>query len=102
MRLAVTIGIRHGATTPVVLTGPHVPYQAQRDAFKDVRASKENAEFERVTLYELDAGNGRSMRFKPVAVNAPKDPKADDKSKADNADKAETANKSKPAQSKKS
>jgi len=66
MRRGITIGIRHGATEPVILAGPEVPLQQQRDEFKAQRAVKTHPDFARISLFDLDDTQSRSARFTPV------------------------------------
>jgi len=68
MRYAITTGIRHGHQAPVVITGPEVPLNEQREAFLKMRGETEHPNFHKVELWTSDAGIIRKARFsKPVA-----------------------------------
>lgn len=71
-RFAITTGTRHGATAPVVITGPEVSIDAQKAAIKELTASRENPEWSEVQLWTSDSGIDRKIRFKPATQPEPK------------------------------
>jgi len=60
MRLAITIGFKHGCGTPVVITGPEVPLPTQREAMRQVRCLPHHEDFQRIEVW--DSSQGRILR----------------------------------------
>ncbi|MDR3406373.1 MAG: hypothetical protein P4L99_28065 [Chthoniobacter sp.] len=83
-RRAITVGYPHQGETPVVITGPEVPYPLHRQAMRDHKARGEHPEFQRVELWTSDAGvitkkklakpDAKAPAPKPAAPKGP-DPK---------------------------
>jgi len=89
MRYAITTGIRHGHQAPIVITGPEVPLNVQRETFLKMRGQTEHPDFHKVELWTSDAGITRKARFsKPLTAAEKKEiAKAKEKAAAKTASK---------------
>jgi TolA protein len=58
------IGILHGGGDPVVISGPEVPYEQQRERFKEALAKRVHPQFERIDF--LDSRRGVRKHTKHI------------------------------------
>lgn len=72
MRLAITIGFKHGCGTPVVVIGPEVPLAEQRAAMRATRQQPHHEQFQRIELWTSNQGRiARKRLGHPVEEIAP-------------------------------
>ena len=57
------IGILHGGGDPVVVSGPEVPYETQRERFKEALAKRVHPQFERLDFLDSRTGVRKHKKF---------------------------------------
>ena len=66
MRTAATFATEHGGKKVVLLHGPSVPIDEQKQEFKKLCAEPTHAKFERVELWESGSGIVRVLKLDPA------------------------------------
>lgn len=70
-RSAITIGHPHNGGALVVVHGPGVPIQDQKDRIRAHNVSREHPEFSRVELWTSDSGRIRTYKFRKPSESEP-------------------------------